>query len=509
MNDFLTLLGNLWSFMLVVTLLAVAAGWSWAEMRARPKWRILEDERRYLRNDLFGAAATFKVDPGDPGGAPRSKRIADLEQALAEARGRGMEAEVLRLRIAELERGAHTVQPRPVAAFDITDYSEKIAALEEENAHLRAGRLTPDEQAEIDAERNRVFLLEQELEEARDKAAAAEALEARIKQIESAPPAVSQDDLTVLSWRNRYLSERVKYLETQEPPQALAPAPAPAPVVAAPSPEEQAAAKEQADRLAWRMRYLEQRALHLETAPKGEDAAPLKAKIGDLEAQLGVALARAPVLEGQIAPLQARIAELEAHLPGLNEKVAAGEAHGVRADDLQKRLADTEASAAQIHADLEHDMLRAKWKGRYLEARVRYLEGKVAAPQPAPVIAPPPVAPVLAQAPRAEKPTPTPPTPAAPAAPEMFRMERPAALSAPRNGAADDLRLILGVSGQVQSSLNAIGIFHFEQLAAWRPAHVAWVDQYLNLRGRIGAERWVEQSQALARGAALNFDHVS
>jgi NADH-quinone oxidoreductase subunit E len=83
----------------------------------------------------------------------------------------------------------------------------------------------------------------------------------------------------------------------------------------------------------------------------------------------------------------------------------------------------------------------------------------------------------------------------------VFRLERPAALSAPRGGAPDDLRLISGVSAQAQATLNAIGVFHFDQLAAWTPAHVAWVDQYLNLRGRIDAERWVEQARALARDA--------
>jgi predicted flap endonuclease-1-like 5' DNA nuclease len=31
------------------------------------------------------------------------------------------------------------------------------------------------------------------------------------------------------------------------------------------------------------------------------------------------------------------------------------------------------------------------------------------------------------------------------------------------------------------------------------------VDQYLNLRGRIGAERWVEQAQRLARGQSANL----
>jgi NADH-quinone oxidoreductase subunit E len=134
---------------------------------------------------------------------------------------------------------------------------------------------------------------------------------------------------------------------------------------------------------------------------------------------------------------------------------------------------------------------RSRWKARYLEARVRYLEGKVAAPPPAP--APVQAAPTPTQR-VVEKPAPV------TAATTPVRMERPAALSAPRGGAADDLRLISGISAQNLSALNALGVFHFDQLAAWRPPQAAWVDQYLNLRGRIAAERWVEQAAALARG---------
>ncbi|MEJ0022111.1 MAG: hypothetical protein WDN76_00695 [Alphaproteobacteria bacterium] len=79
----------------------------------------------------------------------------------------------------------------------------------------------------------------------------------------------------------------------------------------------------------------------------------------------------------------------------------------------------------------------------------------------------------------------------------------------PRNGASDDLRLIDGVNAQAQATLNAIGVFHFDQLARWTPANVAWVDQYLNLRGRIVAERWVEQAQKLALGVLATDQALS
>jgi predicted flap endonuclease-1-like 5' DNA nuclease len=508
MNDLLDLLGSLWGFMLVVTLLAVAAGWSWADIKARPRWRILEDERRYLRNELFGLANS-KGATGELGGV--RKRIADLEQALAEARGRSVEVEVLRLRIAELERaasGSPGGHPQDVAALDITDYAARIAALEEEANHLRAGRLTPAEAAKLDAERNRLFALEEELEDTQGKLAAAEA---RVRQFEAAPPSAPPEEMQLLNWRIRYMGERVKYLEAEAAKPAPEPVAAPAPAVvaeplmasSAKSPEDQAAEKERSDRLAWRMRYLEQRTLYLEKRPPVEDGA----RVADLERQLAAVSARAPTLEGETASLKARIVDLErqlARVPSLEEQVAAGHAHAQRADELAQRLALVEGQS-QSFGELEHDVTRARWKGRYLEARVRYLEGKLTAPVIAPVATQP--APVVAPAPKpADKPA-TPAEKPAPATP--FRMERPAALSAPRGGAPDDLRLIKGVTAQAQGALNALGVFHFDQLAAWRPAHAAWVDQYLNLRGRIGAERWVEQASALARGESVLENQAS
>ena len=81
--------------------------------------------------------------------------------------------------------------------------------------------------------------------------------------------------------------------------------------------------------------------------------------------------------------------------------------------------------------------------------------------------------------------------------------ERPATLPGARGGAPDDLTLIEGVSPMQQTTLYSLGIFHFDQVAAWTPANVAWVDKYLRLRGRITEEEWVEQADDLAREGVL------
>ncbi|MBU1213285.1 MAG: NADH-quinone oxidoreductase subunit NuoE [Alphaproteobacteria bacterium] len=82
--------------------------------------------------------------------------------------------------------------------------------------------------------------------------------------------------------------------------------------------------------------------------------------------------------------------------------------------------------------------------------------------------------------------------------PAVSDAERPAGLEAPRGGTADDLKLISGVGPKLEQTLNELGIYHFDQIAAWTPAAVAWVDNYLSFKGRIDREDWISQAKALA-----------
>ena len=76
-------------------------------------------------------------------------------------------------------------------------------------------------------------------------------------------------------------------------------------------------------------------------------------------------------------------------------------------------------------------------------------------------------------------------------------------LTSARHGAPDDLTLIEGVSPLQQTTLNAIGVFHFDQIAAWTPENVAWIERYFRLRGRVTNEAWVEQAEDLARDGVI------
>ncbi len=94
---------------------------------------------------------------------------------------------------------------------------------------------------------------------------------------------------------------------------------------------------------------------------------------------------------------------------------------------------------------------------------------------------------------------------AAPAA-EAPAEEAPAAeaakfkgLDAP-DGEADDLKQISGVGPVLEEKLNAMGIYHYRQIAAFTAEDIAAVDDELNFKGRIERDGWLEQAAQLAKG---------
>lgn len=97
-------------------------------------------------------------------------------------------------------------------------------------------------------------------------------------------------------------------------------------------------------------------------------------------------------------------------------------------------------------------------------------------------------------------PPPPPPSPPSRAEPVDHPGERPPTLEAPDGGVADDLKLLKGIGPQNERRLNALGIFHFSQIADWTPQQAAWVGSYLAFPGRIEREDWIGQAQVLAAG---------
>ena len=74
-------------------------------------------------------------------------------------------------------------------------------------------------------------------------------------------------------------------------------------------------------------------------------------------------------------------------------------------------------------------------------------------------------------------------------------------LTAPREGHADDLKLIWGVGPKFEQVLNNAGIYHFSQIASWTDRELQWVDSQMgDFAGRALRDKWIEQCQKLASG---------
>ncbi len=74
----------------------------------------------------------------------------------------------------------------------------------------------------------------------------------------------------------------------------------------------------------------------------------------------------------------------------------------------------------------------------------------------------------------------------------------PMRLDSPR-GPLDDLTVISGIGPGNQQELNALGIYHYWQIAGWTPEHVAWISNRVRFPKRIVRENWMSQAARLAR----------
>ncbi|ESY73985.1 MULTISPECIES: ATP-binding cassette domain-containing protein [unclassified Mesorhizobium] len=78
-------------------------------------------------------------------------------------------------------------------------------------------------------------------------------------------------------------------------------------------------------------------------------------------------------------------------------------------------------------------------------------------------------------------------------------------LPAPRGGKADNLTRIKGIGSVNEKKLNDHGIFHFDQIGAWKKADVEAAEAYLAFDGRIAREEWVKQARLLSQGKDTEF----
>lgn len=449
--------------LLLAALFMGLAGWAWHARQSAGREQELERERARLLKEIVALTS---------GEAPAPGELAPADHDMEMLR---MRADIASSRIAELERALDGQRLRADEA------AERAAALEPAAAQVK---VQADELARL---RDQLQAMEGE----------------RLSFADT--PTISQEAVSAQAWRLRYFEKRTAYLEDHARGDgalaaALIAPPSPPVLVSQPAPHPEpapvAAPEVSAQRIDWRTRYLEARIKYLEDEVRAPAADPAPPPQPPAE----------PVAEAAPAQdaLHWRMMYLEKRAAYLQGEAAALPAAKDEASALAGRLSASEqaaqaARAARAGAETEAE--RLKWRTRYLEARLRHFASLQAEAASMVEVEEAPVA-DAGTAPEETIAAAAPSPQVAPLVAPGLEV-RPPALPAARNGAPDDFTLIEGVSPMQQSTLNSLGVYHFDQIAAWTPANVAWVDQYLRLRGRIIEEEWVEQAGELARGIGV------
>jgi NADH-quinone oxidoreductase subunit E len=94
-----------------------------------------------------------------------------------------------------------------------------------------------------------------------------------------------------------------------------------------------------------------------------------------------------------------------------------------------------------------------------------------------------------------------PAAPAEPAEQPVSDAWKPELLTAARAGQGDDLKLIKGVGPKLEALLHSLGVYHFDQIAAWSDENLRWIDAHLEgFKGRARRDEWIGQAKRLAAG---------
>jgi len=212
-----------------------------------------------------------------------------------------------------------------------------------------------------------------------------------------------------------------------------------------------------------------------------------KKQVGDLSVEgEGALRAEADGLRARVQELEGRVSTRDTEVSGLKAKLAAAAAGA----------AAVGGAAAVATKDKDDDETYAlEWRNRYLAARVKYLEGRVAE-------APKKAAPKKKRVVAKKK---------APAKKKVVRKPKPKAAPKPKvlytdgptDGKPDDLKLIKGIGPKFEKDLNGKGIYYFRQIAAWKAKDVKMVEGVIDsFPGRIQRDEWIKQAGGLSKGGA-------
>jgi len=213
-----------------------------------------------------------------------------------------------------------------------------------------------------------------------------------------------------------------------------------------------------------------------------------KKQVGDLSVEgEGALRAEADGLRARVQELEGRVSTRDSEVSSLKGKLAAAAAGAAVAGGAAAAKGDDDETYA------------LEWRNRYLAARVKYLEGRVAE---APKKAAPKKRVVAKKAPVKKKAA---PKPKPKAKPKAKAAPKPKVLytDGPTDGPKDDLKLIKGIGPKFEGDLNSKGIYYFRQIANWKAADVKTVEGVIDsIPGRIKRDEWVKQAKGLSKGVA-------
>ncbi|MAK62667.1 MAG: hypothetical protein CMK09_16985 [Ponticaulis sp.] len=371
-----------------------------------------------------------------------------------------------------------------------------LAAAQERMANMEE-RL---ESARKESETDKAMIAQLEAE--KDSLSAAPAIAPEpVMTAEPAEPGVhiSEDDREAELWKLSYLTARVRFLEGKLEPQPATEPPVTSETVSPEMEAEFSAAKAEVETLKAELETAndELTALKSAAAEDAETQIPTRtddsAMVASMSWQNRYLKARVNHLENaRSAPVTAAAPVEMPVVEDKSEKLAELEAENLR---LKKNLSESNQGSSQS----EQEMARLRWRNRYLEGRLKYLEAATLdaaseaddsihnAPSPVPSPVSAPVEPVETLPEPEPEPDPV----------EAVDEVRPKSIDAP-NGEPDDLKLIGGIGPKIEGILNELGIFHFSQIASWSAGEEAWIDSYLRFQGRVMREKWVDQAVSLA-----------
>ena len=181
---------------------------------------------------------------------------------------------------------------------------------------------------------------------------------------------------------------------------------------------------------------------------------------------------RIPDLQGELDEKEALLRERDSRLATLQEQ-------------LDNRVARLQASQRALIGKNEHSVPQQQKDARIaqLMATVERLGKSQVSVAPPPAVAVPAVVPAAPQAIASTE-------AGAPARPQGFFATRPSQV--------DDLQRIKGIGPKLEGLLHELGIYQFQQIAKLSRSDVAWLDDYLNFKGRIDRDNWIAQAGELA-----------